>query len=70
MTKTKLPKGKLSLRWVQARNVIQCYLSGRYLDGCNGGTDEEAIEALISYYEVDEVRLDHLKKHGHGFFIK
>ena len=69
-TKPKLPKGKLSMKWVSARNVIQVYLSGRYLDGCNGGDDDEAIKHLVGYYEVEPERIEKLREDGYGYFIK
>lgn len=65
-----LPKGKLTAKWVSSRNVIQIYLSGRYLTGASGEDLEDAIGELLCFYEVSVERVEQLKKEGYGYFIK
>ncbi len=52
-----LPAGKLSARWVFSRGVYQVYLSGRYLYGVAGDTEEECLTQLNLRYDYDKSRI-------------
>ena len=51
-----LPQGKLSARWVNSRATMQVYLSGKYLYGVDGETEEICIRELNSHFKVQEGR--------------
>jgi hypothetical protein len=49
--KWKLPRGKLTCKWVKSRNVFQCYAGGKYIPTASGNTEREAWEGLSERYE-------------------
>tara|TARA_B100001094_G_C17900824_1_gene656358 strand:+ start:282 stop:491 length:210 start_codon:yes stop_codon:yes gene_type:complete len=49
--KKALPSGKLTARWIYSRGVYQTYLSGRYLTGVDGDTEEECYRELHAHYD-------------------
>jgi|14BtaG_2_1085337.scaffolds.fasta_scaffold07263_3 hypothetical protein len=51
--KKALPSGKLTARWISSRCTTQVYLSGRYLTGVDGETDEECYRELHAHYDCD-----------------
>jgi len=51
--KTHLAK-KITVRWVQGRNVWQAYHGGRYISGANGIDADEAIRQLSFWHTFDE----------------
>jgi len=52
--KKALPSGKLTARWISSRCTTQVYLSGRYLYGVSGETDEECYRELHARYDCDQ----------------
>lgn len=50
--KLPLPKGKITIRHRQQRNVFQCFAGAKYLDGASGDNEEQAAEELAKQYEV------------------
>ena len=50
--KIELPKGKLSVKFSQARCVWQMYCGGEYLPLACGGYPTEAIKELLAWYAV------------------
>jgi len=51
-TKLPLPKGKITIRHRQARNVFQCYAGSTYITGASGDDEDEAAQELVKQYEV------------------
>jgi len=49
--KWKMPKGKLSCKWVKTRNKYQCYAGGKYIYAASGDTKEEALTEFRRHYE-------------------
>jgi len=45
---------KITVRWVQGRNVLQAYHGGRYVSGAKGIDAEEAIRQLSFWHTFDE----------------
>ena len=52
--KLQLPKGKITIRHRQMRNVFQCFAGRTYLVGASGDSDDEAAQELANQYEVPE----------------
>lgn len=52
--KLPLPKGKITIRHRQMRNVFQCFAGSTYINGASGDTDEEAAQELANQYDVPE----------------
>ena len=52
--KLPLPKGKITIRHRQMRNVFQCFAGSTYITGASGDTDDEAAQELANQYEVPE----------------
>lgn len=52
--KIPLPKGKITIRHRQMRNVFQCFAGRSYINGASGDTEDEAAQALANQYEVPE----------------
>lgn len=51
MVKKKLRHlGKLTVRWVMSRNVLQLYCGGRYIAGVAGNTMEEVAKEFDGLY--------------------
>ena len=50
--KIELPKGKLSVKFSQARCLWQMYCGGEYLPLACGGYPTEAIKELLEWYAV------------------
>ena len=50
--KLQLPKGKITIRHRQMRNVFQCFAGRTYINGASGDTDDEAAQELANQYEV------------------
>jgi len=50
--KEDLPKGKLSIRYIQSRGVLQAYAGGKYLLCISGDTIEDVIRELKNWYNV------------------
>lgn len=50
--KIELPKGKLSVKFSQARCVWQMYCGGQYLPMADGQYPTEAIKELLAWYAV------------------
>ena len=63
--KLALPKGKITIRHRQARNVYQCFAGRIYLDGASGDNGEQAAQELANQYEVpaDTKAIIHGYKH-------
>ena len=53
LSRDPLPPGKLTLRWVRSRCMVQAYVAGRYLLCASGQDEEEAMEQLGVYYKDD-----------------
>lgn len=56
MTKTKLqlPKGKITIRHRQMRNVFQCFAGNNYILGASGDYAKDAAQELANQYDVPE----------------
>lgn len=52
--KLPLPKGKITIRHRQMRNVFQCFAGSTYITGASGDTDDEAAQELANQYDVPE----------------
>jgi hypothetical protein len=52
--KLQLPKGKITIRHRQQRNVYQCFAGRAYLDGASGDNGEQAAQELANHYNVPE----------------
>ena len=50
----KLPKGKLTARWVYSRAVYQVYAGRDYLLGASGVNEEEVWQNIRLSYDVPE----------------
>jgi hypothetical protein len=50
--KLPLPKGKITIRHRQMRNVFQCFAGRDYITGASGDDDEEAAKELARQYDV------------------
>jgi len=50
--KLPLPKGKITIRHRQARNVFQCFAGGTYILGASGDNEVEAASELLKQYDV------------------
>lgn len=51
-SKLKLPKGAITIRHRQMRNVFQCFAGRTYIPGASGDTASDAAESLSDQYEV------------------
>jgi hypothetical protein len=47
-----LPKGKITIRHRQMRNVFQCFAGSIYIAGASGDTEDEAAQQLANQYDV------------------
>ena len=52
--KIPLPKGKITIRHRQMRNVFQCFAGSTYITGAAGDSDDEAAQQLANQYDVPE----------------
>jgi len=52
--KLPLPKGKITIRHRQMRNVFQCFAGSTYITGASGDSDDEAAQELANQYDVPE----------------
>jgi hypothetical protein len=52
--KLQLPKGKITIRHRQMRNVYQCFAGSFYLVGASADYPEEAAQELANQYDVPE----------------
>jgi hypothetical protein len=52
--KPQLPKGKITIRHRQMRNVFQCFAGSLYLVGASGDYSDEAAQELANQYDVPE----------------
>lgn len=53
-TKLQLPKGKITIRHRQMRNVFQCFAGNNYILGASGDYAEDAAQELANQYDVPE----------------
>ncbi len=53
-TKLQLPKGKITIRHRQMRNVFQCFAGNNYILGASGDYAEDAAQELANQYNVPE----------------
>tara|TARA_R110002074_G_scaffold27604_2_gene79859 strand:+ start:155 stop:433 length:279 start_codon:yes stop_codon:yes gene_type:complete len=60
-----LPSGRVTARWVHARNCFQVYKGRGFVSGCSGSTE---FEALDSFW--DQVNCDTIKAHVWAEFIE
>ena len=51
-TKDELPKGKISVRWVQSRGGYQVYIGGKIIPVCSGDTPEDSLDLLDWYFDT------------------
>jgi hypothetical protein len=49
-----LPKGKITIRHRQMRNVFQCFAGRTYINGASGDYPDEAARSLADQYDVPE----------------
>lgn len=49
-----LPKGKITIRHRQMRNVFQCFAGSIYIAGASGDTEDEAAQQLADQYEIPQ----------------
>ncbi len=52
--KMQLPKGKITIRHRQMRNVFQCFAGKLYLLGASSDYPDDAAQELANQYEVPE----------------
>jgi hypothetical protein len=52
--KLQLPKGKITIRHRQMRNVFQCFAGSLYLVGASGDYPDDAAQELANQYDVPE----------------
>tara|TARA_R110000868_G_scaffold354426_2_gene615718 strand:- start:373 stop:597 length:225 start_codon:yes stop_codon:yes gene_type:complete len=52
--KLQLPKGKITIRHRQMRNVFQCFAGSLYLVGASSDYSDEAAQELANQYDVPE----------------
>ncbi len=52
--KLQLPKGKITIRHRQMRNVFQCFAGNNYILGASGDYAEDAARELAHQYDVPE----------------
>jgi hypothetical protein len=52
--KLPLPKGKITIRHRQMRNVFQCFAGRTYILGASGDDEHEAAQQLAHQYDVPQ----------------
>jgi len=50
--KLPMPKGKITIRHRQMRNVFQCFAGRNYITGASGDDADDAAQELANQYDV------------------